>query len=246
MVFAVVHSLEMTPTDELRVGEVAIFAGRNYVLSVRSRSQHSLLGVRARAEQEPHLLKHGPAFVLYALIDAVVDRYFPIIDALETDLEAVEDQIFVRGTARENTVELYALKRKIGMVRHVVAPLIDGVHKLFSGRVPAVCENNREYFRDVFDHLLRMQGSLDNLRDTIGTAIQVNLANVAIEESVVNKRLAAWAGIFAVISAFAGIWGMNFKYMPELEWHFGYPLALATIAIVCVVLYRQFRKSGWL
>jgi magnesium transporter len=109
-----------------------------------------------------------------------------------------------------------------------------------------VCENNREYFRDVFDHLLRMNGSLDNLRDTIGTAIQVNLAMVAIDESVVNKRLAAWAGIFAVISAFAGIWGMNFKAMPELEWHYGYPLALATITVVCVILYRQFRKSGWL
>ena len=127
-----------------------------------------------------------------------------------------------------------------------MTPLIDAVHKLFSGRVPAVCENNREYFRDVFDHLLRMNGSLDNLRDTIGTAIQVNLAMVAIEESVVNKRLAAWAGIFAVISAFAGIWGMNFKFMPELEWRFGYPLALATITIVCVLLYRQFKKTGWL
>jgi len=246
MVFAVVHSLEMTPTDELRVGEVAIFAGRNFVLSVRSRSQHSLLGVRARAEQEPHLLKHGPAFVLYALMDAVVDRYFPIIDALETDLEAIEDQIFVPGTARSNIVELYALKRKIGLVRHVVTPLVDGVYKLFSGRVPVVCENNREYFRDVFDHLVRMNASLDTLRDTIGTAIQVNLSNVAIEESEVNKRLAAWAGIFAVVTAFAGIWGMNFKGMPELEWRYGYPVALLLMALTCWVLYRRFKKSGWL
>jgi len=246
MVFAVVHTLEMTPTDELHVGEIAIFAGRNYVLSVRSRSQHSLLGVRARAEQEPHLLKHGPAFVLYALMDAVVDRYFPIIDSLETDLEAIEDQIFVPGTARSNIVELYALKRKIGVVRHVVVPLVDGVYKLFSGRVPVVCENNREYFRDVFDHLVRMNASLDSLRDTIGTAIQVNLSNVAIEESEVNKRLAAWAGIFAVVTAFAGIWGMNFKAMPELEWRYGYPLALASMAVTCWVLYRRFKRSGWL
>ena len=246
MVFAVVHSLEMTPTDELRVGEIAIFAGRNYVLSVRSRSQHSLLGVRARAEQEPHLLRHGPAFVLYALMDAVVDRYFPIIDSLETDLDAVEEQIFVPGTGRANIVELYDLKRKIGLVRHVVAPLIDGVYKLFSGRVPVVCENNREYFRDVFDHLVRMNTSLDSLRDTIGTAIQVNLSMVTIEESEVNKRLAAWAGIFAVVSAFAGIWGMNFKFMPELEWRFGYPIALLAIGLTCWVLYRRFKRSGWL
>lgn len=244
--FAVLHTVELTPTDELATGEVDIFVGRNFVLSVRNRSRQNLLMVRERSEREPHMLRHGPAFVFYALMDAVVDRYFPIIDRLETELEQVEDQMFEPGTARANIQRLYELKQEIGIVRHAVAPLIDAVHKLFSGRVPAVCENNREYFRDVFDHLLRMQGSLDNLRDTIGTAIQVNLANVAIEESVVNKRLAAWAGIFAVISAFAGIWGMNFKNMPELEWQWGYPLALATITIVCVILYRQFRKSGWL
>ena len=244
--FAVVQTIEMTPADELVTGEVDIFVGANFVLSVRNRSNQNLLQVRERSEREPQLLRHGPAFVFYALLDAVVDRYFPIIDRLETELEAVEDQIFEPGTSQANIQRLYQLKREIGIVRHAVAPLIDAVHKLFSGRVPAVCENNREYFRDVFDHLLRMNGSLDNLRDTIGTAIQVNLAMVAIEESVVNKRLAAWAGIFAVISAFAGIWGMNFKNMPELEWHYGYPMALATIAIVCVILYRQFKKSGWL
>jgi len=244
--FAVLHTVELSPTDEIRIGELDIFVGTNFVLSVRNRSGQSLLQVRERAEREPQLMRHGPAFVFYALMDAVVDRYFPIIDSLETELEAVEDQIFEPGTSQANIQRLYQLKRDIGIVRHAVSPLIDAVHKLFSGRVPAVCENNREYFRDVFDHLLRMNGSLDNLRDTIGTAIQVNLATVAIEESVVNKRLAAWAGIFAVISAFAGIWGMNFKFMPELEWHYGYPLALATITIVCVILYRQFKKSGWL
>jgi magnesium transporter len=244
--FAVLHTVELSPTDEIRIGELDIFVGTNFVLSVRNRSGQNLLQVRERAEREPQLMRHGPAFVFYALMDAVVDRYFPIIDSLETELEAVEDQIFEPGTSQANIQRLYQLKRDIGIVRHAVSPLIDAVHKLFSGRVPAVCENNREYFRDVFDHLLRMNGSLDNLRDTIGTAIQVNLATVAIEESVVNKRLAAWAGIFAVISAFAGIWGMNFKFMPELEWHFGYPLALATITIVCVILYRQFKKSGWL
>ena len=245
-VFAVVHTVEMTPADEIATGEVDIFVGPKFVLSVRNRSNQNLLQVRERSEREPQLLRHGPAFVFYALLDAVVDRYFPIIDRLETELEELENQMFEAGTSQSNIQRLYELKRESGVVRHAVTPLIDAVHKLFSGRVPAVCENNREYFRDVFDHLLRMNGSLDNLRDTIGTAIQVNLAMVAIEESVVNKRLAAWAGIFAVISAFAGIWGMNFKNMPELEWHYGYPMALGTIAVVCAILYRQFKKSGWL
>jgi magnesium transporter len=245
-VFAVVHTVEMTPADEIATGEVDIFVGPKFVLSVRNRSNQNLLQVRERSEREPQLLRHGPAFVFYALLDAVVDRYFPIIDRLETELEELENQMFEAGTSQSNIQRLYELKRESGVVRHAVTPLIDAVHKLFSGRVPTVCENNREYFRDVFDHLLRMNGSLDNLRDTIGTAIQVNLAMVAIEESVVNKRLAAWAGIFAVISAFAGIWGMNFKNMPELEWRYGYPMALGTIAVVCVILYRQFKKSGWL
>jgi len=245
-VFAVVHTVEMTPTDELRIGELNIFVGSNFVLSVRNRSQQTLLNVRERAEREPHLLKSGPAFVFYALMDAVVDRYFPFIDAIETDLEAIEEQIFEPGTSRANIQELYALKRKIGVMRHAVGPMIDAVHKLFSGRVPAVCATNREYFRDVFDHLQRMNGTLDSLRDTISTAIQVNLSMVAIEESEVNKRLAAWAGIFAVATAFAGIWGMNFKNMPELEWRYGYPTALVTIALACWILWRRFKRSGWL
>ena len=244
--FAVVHTVELTATDEVRVGELNIFVGANFVLSVRNRSQQALLAVRERAEREPHLLRHGPAFVFYALMDAVVDRYFPLIDALETDLEGIEEQIFVPGTSRDNIQQLYALKRHIGIMRHAVAPLIDAVHKLFSGRVPAVCANNREYFRDVFDHLQRMNGSLDNLRDTINTAIQVNLSMVAIEESEVNKRLAAWAGIFAVATAFAGIWGMNFKVMPELEWRYGYPAAIVVIVVACTILWRRFKKVGWL
>jgi magnesium transporter len=245
-VFVVLHTVELDAVDQLRVGEVNIFAGPNFVLSVRNRSLHSLLGVRQRTEQEPELLRHGPGFVLYALMDAVVDRYFPVIDALESELEIIEAQIFAPGAARSNIVQLYALKQRVTMVKHAVSPLLESAGKLWSGRVPMVCEGNREYLRDVYDHLTRINASLDTLRETIGTAIQVNLSMATIEESETTKRLAAWAGIFAVATAFAGIWGMNFKYMPELEWHFGYPLALATIAIVCVILYRQFKKSGWL
>ncbi len=246
IVFAVMHSVEFSPTDELVVGEVCVFVGPNFVLSVRNRSHQGFLGVRARAEREPHLLKHGSGFVFYALMDAVVDRYFPIIDALETDLEGVEEQIFERGTARQNIERLYGLKQKIGVVKHAVTPLMDAASKLTSGRVPAVCAGNRDYFRDVYDHLTRMNASLDALRDTIGTAIQVNLSMVTIEESEVTKRLAAWAGIFAVATAFAGIWGMNFEHMPELKWAWGYPAAVGLIAATCGLLYHRFRRAGWL
>ena len=244
--FVVIHTLEFNPVDQLQVGEVNVFVGRNFVLSVRNRSQHSLLGVRDRAEHEPHLLRHGAGFVLYALMDAVVDRYFPVIDALETELENIEGQIFVRGSARANIEQLYALKQRIMTVRHAVAPLLESAGKLWSGRVPAVCEGNREYFRDVYDHLMRINAALDALRDTIGTGIQVNLSMVTIEESETTKRLAAWAGIFAVATAFAGIWGMNFEHMPELKWLYGYPMALGLIATACTLLYWRFRRAGWL
>ena len=244
--FAVLHTVELSATDELVVGEVDVFVGQNFVLSTRNRTQQGFLGVRARAEREPHLLRHGSAFVFYALIDAVVDRYFPVIDSLETDLESIEDQIFEPHLGRANIERLYALKRKIGIVKHAVAPLQEAVAKLISGRVPQVCSNNREYFRDVFDHLARMNASLDSLRDTIGTAIQVNLSTVTIEETEITKRLAAWAGIFAVATAFAGIWGMNFTNMPELKLPWGYPAALAIIACACAFMWWRFRRAKWL
>ncbi len=245
-VFAVMHLLEYTPTDELMVGEVSVFVGANFVLSVRNRSTHGFLGVRERAEREPQMLRHGASFVFYALMDAVVDRYFPIIEAMEEELEAIEDAIFERGSERENIRRLYALKRRVGMVRHAVVPLMEATGKLFGGRVPPVCERSQDYFRDVYDHLGRCNATLESLRETIATAIQVNLSMVTIEESETTKQLAAWAGIFAVATAFVGVWGMNFERMPELKWAYGYPMAVGVIVGVCGVLYWRFRKAGWL
>jgi magnesium transporter len=244
-VFAVMQLVKME-NDELTLGEVDVFVGLNYVLSVRNRSNEGFLGVRARCEREPHLLSQGSGFVFYALMDAVVDRYFPILDELETDLENIEEHIFVKGSARSNIERLYALKRKVMVLKHAVAPLMENAGKLYRGRVPQVCVNSQEYFRDVFDHLTHINASIDTMRETIGTAIQVNLSMVTIEEGEVTKRLAAWAGIFAVATAFVGVWGMNFDVMPELRMKYGYPAALSAITLVCGVLYRRFKKAGWL
>jgi magnesium transporter len=243
--FVVMHLIEPA-ADELQVGEVAVFVGPTYVVSVRSRSEHHFLGVRERCEREPHLLKQGPGFVLYALMDAVVDRYFPVIDQLETELESIEESIFTHGAARNNIERLYALKRKAMVLKHAVAPLMEVLSKLYGGRTPAVCGALHDYYRDVDDHLARINASIDIIRDTIATAIHVNLSMVAIEEGEVTKRLAAWAGIFAVATAFAGIWGMNFEGMPELKWHWGYPAALGVIAAACGIVWWRFRRSGWL
>lgn len=244
--FAVLHLLEPVE-DGYELGELNIFVGENYILSVRNRNQRAFLGVRARCEKEPELLKLGSGFVLYALMDAVVDRYFPLMDSLESDLEAVEEQMFAKGARpRENIEQLYAIKRRIMVVRHAVGPLMEAVGKLHGGRVPQICASSQHYFRDVHDHLTRINAALDTLRETVTTAIQVSLSLVTIEEGEVNKRLAAWAGIFAAATAFAGIWGMNFKHMPELELTWAYPAALGVIASTCGILYYRFKKAGWL
>ena len=244
-IFAVLHMLEMVGTD-LTVGEVDVFVGTNYVLSVRNRSQRNFLGVRERCEREPDLLSHGSGFVLYALMDAVVDGYFPIIDELEVELEEIEARIFAPGSARSNIVQLYELKRKVMTLRHAVTPLMEASGKLLGGRVPAICADSQDYFRDVYDHLARINASIESVRETISTAISVNLSMVTIEESEVAKKLAAWAGIFGMATVFVGVWGMNFKHMPELEWEFGYPLALATMSAGCYALYFKFKRVGWL
>ncbi|HEU4458019.1 MAG TPA: magnesium/cobalt transporter CorA [Methylibium sp.] len=244
-IFAVMHLVQRDAAGNLQVGEVDVFVGHNYVLSVRSRSNEGFR-IRERAEREPHLLKHGAGYVLYALMDAVVDRYFPILDALESELETVEERIFDKGTAKNNIERLYDLKRKLTVLKHAVAPLLEAASKLHGGRTPYMCRGTQEYFRDVVDHLLRINASIDAIRETIGTAIQVNVSMVAIEEGEVTKRLAAWAGIFAVATAFAGIWGMNFEAMPELKWQWGYPMALAVIAASCGFVAWRFRRAGWL
>lgn len=240
--FVVMHLLEVV-NAEIAVGEISVFVGHNFILSICNRSQLQLLGIR---EREPELLKLGAGFVLYALMDEVVDRYFPVIEDLESQLESIEEHLFDKGAARTNISQLYELKRKVILLKHAVMPLMETTGKLHGGRVPPVCANSQEYFRDVYDHLVRINASIDNIRDTITTAILVSQSTVSIEQNEVSKRLAAWAGIFAVATALVGVWGMNFKNMPELEWSFGYPVALLIIASTCAYLYFRFKRAGWL
>ena len=246
--FAVLHVVELRE-GEINVGEIDIFVGKNYILSIRQRTEHGFGEVRARAESEPELLKHGSGFVFYALMDNIVDRYFPVVDALEVDLERIEQNIFegeAGNGARANIKALYELKHKGMMVRHAVEPLIEAVHKLYGGRVPQVCVGTQEYFRDVYDHLLRVSQQLDGLRDMVITALQVNLSMISLAENAVTKRLAAYAALVAVPTMIAGIYGMNFKNMPELNWDIGYPMAIAIMVSIDAYLWVKFRKTGWL
>lgn len=243
--FVAMHMVKVVDSN-LQVGEVSIFVGRDFILSIRNRSDEGFLGVRDRCEREPELLRLGSGFVLYALMDAVVDRYFPVIDDLETQLENIEERIFEKGSALSNIELLYQLKRKTVILKHAVTPLMEAVGKLHGGRVPPVCATTREYFRDVHDHLTRINAAIENMRDTIGTAIMVCQSTVSVEQNEINKQLAAWAAIFAIATVFTGIWGMNFHDMPELQWELGYPLAMLVIITVCGILYRHFKRSDWL
>jgi magnesium transporter len=245
VVFAVLHMIEEVD-GQLRIGEVDVFVGHNYVLSVRSGVEKGFQEVRARAENEPELLRRGPGYVLYALMDAVVDRYFPIIDALETELEKLEERMFAGGSVRANIEEMYALRQKLMVVKHAVGPLHDGVGKLYGGRVPGICIGSQEYYRDVYDHLSRINQSIDALREMVTTALSVNLSLITLQENETTKRLAACAALVAVPTLIAGVYGMNFKHMPELDWQFGYPLAIGVMLAIDTYLFYLFRKAGWL
>jgi magnesium transporter len=243
--FVVLHTVQCVG-GELRTGEVDIFVGRNYVLSVRSRSDQGFAMVRARCEREPELLRHGAGYVLYALMDAVVDRYFPVLSALEAELEDLERRIFSQGSNLEKIEALYALKQKLVVLNHAVGPLLEATGKLLGARVPPVCAGMQEYFRDVYDHLVRIDRRIDSLRDMSTTAMSVNLSLLQINENEVTKRLASYAALIAVPTMIAGIYGMNFEHMPELRSPLGYPIALAVMALVDAYLFYRFRKARWL
>ena len=243
--FVVLHMIEFGG-DELVVGETEIFVGRKYVLSVRRQAQRGFAEVRQRCEREPELMKHGTGYVLYALMDAVVDRYFPILDVLETNLEQIEERIFANQNSKTNIEDLYELKRKLTVLKHAIEPLIEAASRLFGGRVPPLCAGLQDYFRDIYDHLVRLHQSIDSLRDMVVTAISVNLSLVAIQDTEVSKRLASYAALFAVPTMIAGIYGMNFEHMPELSSPYGYPLVLVATAALDLYLFYRFRKAGWL
>jgi len=243
--FAVLH-VPVPKDTEIEVAELDLFVGPNYVLSVRHRFEPGFHAVRERAEREPQLLERGSGYVLYALMDNVVDRYFPVVDALEVELEHIEERIFSEDSPKENIEQLYCVKKKLMVMRHIVEPLLEMTHKLYGGRVPQICHGVQEYFRDIHDHLTRVSLQLDGLRDMGITAVSVNLSMITLHEGEVTKKLASYAALVAVPTMIAGIYGMNFKNMPELDWVWGYPITLVVMVAIDYFLWRRLRRVGWL
>ena len=242
--FAVIQTIEQDE-HELHAGEAAIFVGQGFVLSIRRATRMGFADVRTRTELEPDLLKHGPAYVFYALLDAIVDRYFPVVNSVSDEIEELEAKIFAGQTSRSHIETMYGIKRKLVTLKHAVHPLLEVTGKLFGGRVPSLCAGLQEYFRDVHDHLIRLNQDIDDLRDMITTAVSVNLSLLTISENEITKRLAAYAALVAVPTMIAGIYGMNFQYMPELQSRWGYPVVLGIMIVCDVYLAYRFKKARW-
>ena len=244
-IFIMANMLEYK-NNQIEAGEMTLFVGSNYVLSFRKNSDHRFANVRDRCEREPDLLKLGPGYILYAILDEIVDRYFPLLNRIEDEMMMIEKEMFTKKDKKKLIEKLFQLKTQTTDLRHATMPLSEVLGKLHGGRVPAVCMNVQDYFNDIHNHLIRINKSIENFRDGITTSVQVSLALVTIEESETTKKLAALAAIFGVCTTGVGIWGMNFKHMPELDWQYGYPLSLLIIFGAAFYIYRKFKKSGWL
>ncbi|XRQ15569.1 magnesium/cobalt transporter CorA [Actinomadura welshii] len=231
-------------TSDIEVGEIMLFLGKGFVVTVRHSTGNPLGPVRQRLEDAPELLKHGAAAVLYAVCDEVVDHYERVNDEVETDVVELERAVF-DPDARDVTADIYSLKREVLEFRSAEDPLIPVLERIVRGRVPE-CRPTREYFRDVLDHLMRVDEQVDAHDELLNSVLTAHLALVGKRQNEDMRKISAWAAIIAVPTAIAGIYGMNFDHMPELHWTFGYPLALVVMAVICVLLFRRLRKSGWL
>ncbi|MDL4777051.1 magnesium and cobalt transport protein CorA [Actinomadura xylanilytica] len=231
-------------TSDIEVGEIMVFLGGDFVVTVRHGAGNPLGPVRARLEHDPGMLRYGPASVLYAVCDEVVDHYGVVTREVEIDIIELERAVFRPG-GTDVTESIYSLKREVLEFRTAQDPLVPVLQEIVRGRV-GECGDTRDYFRDVLDHLLRVDGQVDAHNELLNSVLTAHLALMGKQQNEDMRKISAWAAIIAVPTAFAGIYGMNFKHMPELDWTLGYPLVLVVIAIVCAALFRRLRASGWL
>ncbi|MBI2962738.1 MAG: magnesium/cobalt transporter CorA [Deltaproteobacteria bacterium] len=228
-------------------GETHVFVGPRYVVTVRHGASMSYGEVRARCETSPQHLRQGPGFVLYAIMDFIVDHYFPIVDSLEEELASLEDELFDGAhRGKEVAQRIYRLKSQMLVLKRAVSPLVEVCNRLERFDQALILPETRLYFRDVYDHVIRINESADNMRELLASALEANLALVSVRQNEVMKRLAAGAAMVAMPTLIAGVYGMNFEVMPELHWAFGYPLSIVLMVGSVGYLYYRFRKASWL
>jgi magnesium transporter len=237
---------ELTATSEVvDTGEVMVFLGSNYVITVRHGEHSGLTDLRARLEDQHELLCLGPSAVLYAVADLVVDTFVEVASAVTEDVDELEASVF-SPQRTDDIGRLYLLKRELMSLRKAVTPLEVPLQKLAERQIDVVPESMRSYFRDVQDHAIRVRDQVGGLDELLSSILQASLARTTLADNEDMRKISAWAGIIAVPTAIAGIYGMNFRFMPELDWRYGYPVVLLVILVACVLLHRGFKRNGWL
>lgn len=243
--FIVARTAQMQD-GRIAFGETHLFVGRGYVTSVRHGASSSYAKVRERCEAAPFGLSEGEDYIVYAMLDFIVDNYFPVLATINAEVEAIEDDILTNPPQKAQIDRLYTLRRDLLRLGNAVAPLVDVCQRLEHTEVMPIDAPMRPHFRDVTDHVRRLRGDIETLRGVLAFAFEASLMNGQIQQTYITRRLAAWAAILAVPTAIAGIYGMNFEHMPELRWQYGYFLVIGAIAAICATLYWRFRRNGWL
>jgi magnesium transporter len=235
--FVVVRTAQMVE-GRIAFGETHLFVGRGYVVSVRHGASTTYTPVRERCEAAPTALSDGEDFILYAILDFIVDNYMPVIETIQEEVEEIEDSILAETSSQHHVVRLYQLRRDLLRLRNAAVPLVEVCRRLEQPGLPGIDASMSPLFRDVSDHIRRVQEEIESLREVLMTG--------QAEQTEITRKLAAWAAILAVPTAVAGLYGMNFDVMPELHWRYGYGLVLAVILVACSWLYWRFRRNGWL
>jgi magnesium transporter len=231
-------------SETVHFGEIDVFVGPGYVVSVRHGPGTGLRGARQRLEERPDLLKLGPAAVVWAIVDQVVDDYLPVTEGIDDDIEEVEQAVF--DAESEPTERIYFLKREVIEFHRAVWPLLTPLESIVAGAIAGLDDQLRRYLRDVADHAKRIDEIVNSQRELLTSVLEANLALVSVKQNEVVKKISSWAAIIAVPTFIASVYGMNFEHMPELHQRIGYPLALAAMVISVALLYRFFRRVGWL
>lgn len=244
--FTVLRTARLLDGGKIGFGETHVFVGNGFVVSVRHGASASYGQPRAVAEASPHLLRHGEDYALYAIMDFVVDNYLPILDAMEGEIGGLEETLLQRPPNGRDVERIYQLRRDLAQLRRITAPLQDVCLRLDRLELPVIDPEVRPYYRDVHDHVIRLNETMDALREVLSFAFEAGMMVAAARQTEVTRKLAAWAAMLAVPTAIAGLYGMNFENMPELKWQYGYYLVLAAIAALVSGLYVRFKKLGWL
>ena len=243
--FVVARTAQMVD-GAIAFGETHIFVGRGYVVSVRHGASASYAAVRARCEACPTVLTNGEDYILYAILDFIVDNYLPVIEVIQTEVEQLEDRVLRRVLHHDEVERLYKLRRELLKLRRAAGPLLDVCNRLEHSAVLPIDAEMRPLFRDVLDHIKRALEDIDSLREVLAFAFEASLMSGQSQQNEITRKLAAWAAILAVPTALAGIYGMNFEHMPELRSPYGYPITIGVILTICSALYWRFRKARWL